>query len=255
MLARKVAKHYQLLCDSTLEDGICLTKTERSRPPLSRLQDVPVVSDSDRAASASAEAAAQAPGGVAEPPRVVKGVMRRNASSSNSLGGAGMAGGAGQAPQKTVEEREAEYERARERILGRTSDADAAPDAAASASTAGVVDAPSFANSAPAVPLNEAGAQGPDAGGQRTRTSGARALLRDREKDLADPDFVRGGYGVPMAPAYSAVPMPWPPGLMPGSAYPPGDFPPLGGAPVGGAGVRWNGPPAQQYPQQVPRQW
>ena len=265
MLVRKVAKHYLLLCDPTPDDGVCLTKTEKSRPPPSRLQDVPVLADTD---SGRASASDNAPASDAAPPRVVMGVMRRNASSSSSLGGAGGGAGAGQAPPKTVEEREAEYERARERILGRSSDTEAASsgngapaDAGQPGPIRGGVDAGAAAPTAPELPV-DGGASGAVSYGEQQqapsrRGGGAKALLRDREKDLVDPDFVRavptqlGTAYVPLGqgmPPGMGVP-PWHPGAMGGMYLPAGDFPPLPGGP------RWGGQPgyvgqAQQQQQQ-----
>jgi hypothetical protein len=271
MLVRKVAKHYLLLCDPTPDDGVCLTKTDKSRPPPSRLQDVPVLSDSD---PGRGNACDNAPASDNAPPRVVMGVMRRNASSSSSLGGAGGGSGAGQAPAKTVEEREAEYERARERILGRSSDTEAASsggcapaDEAGLSATAcrgeGRLEPGAAAAHAPELPV-DGGASGTavsygDPQAPSRRGGGAKALLRDREKDLVDPDFVRAvptQLGTAYVPLGQGMPpgmgVPWHPGAMGGVYLPAGDFPPLPGGP------RWGGQPgyagqAQQQQQQQGR--
>ena len=267
MLVRKVAKHYLLLCDPTPDDGVCLTKTEKSRPPPSRLQDVPVLSDTDTGRGSTADCGPPSDSG---PPRVVMGVMRRNASSSSSLGGAGGGGGQGQAPPKTVEEREAEYERARERILGRSSDTEpsggGAPEAGQPGQSRAGLEAWAAAPAPDQLP-GDGGPGGPAPGEQQAaprRGGGAKALLRDREKDLVDPDFVRavptqlGTAYVPLGPGLPpGMGVQWHPGGMPlmvpgpGGLYlPAGDFPPLPGGPRG-----WGGQPgyvgqAQQQQQQ-----
>lgn len=110
---RKVSQHYGLAAEAQPEDGgVALCCTGLTRVPSSRLADVagPARAPEDDQPAGLALASAAADGA---PPRVV-GVMRRSPSAS---GGAD-ARAPSTAAVLSVEEREAAYERARQRILG-----------------------------------------------------------------------------------------------------------------------------------------
>ena len=114
--ARRVAAHYGLAVEATPEDGgLALCRTGATRVPATRLQDVagPARPSADDDAALGLGLAAGGAGPEAGPPRVV-GVMRRSPSAS----GASDARAPAAPAAMSVEEREAAYERARERILG-----------------------------------------------------------------------------------------------------------------------------------------
>ena len=266
--ARRVAAHYGLAVEATPEDGgLALCRTGATRVPASRLQDVPGPprSAAEDDAALGLGLAAGGAGPEAGPPRVV-GVMRRSPSAS----GASDARAPAAPAAMSVEEREAAYERARERILGAPiADAPAADDAAQQPAAAPpqresaaqpAASAPAeWEREAAAPPAAERDAAAPGAATPAPSSASAqrRAVMRDREKDLADPDFARpappmmpygggmvggpagpGPYGFGAAP-YGDMGAPYGYGGGMGMGGGP-DFPPLGAA-AGNGGGRWSG--------------
>lgn len=253
---RKVAAHYGLAVEAAPElGGMVLCRTGATRIPATRLQDLPGPRPSDEEgphAGLGLTAAGPADAGA---PRVV-GVMRRSPSASGASDARAPAAPAGM----SVEEREAAYERARERILGAaTADAPAPDDgsvqqavpvpqredAVHQAAEAAAAERDAAADARRAAPA-ASGAAPPGGGGSSAQR---RAVMRDREKDLADPDFARrapplqygasggqmggamgpGAYGFGQAP-YGEAPYGY-------AAQQSGDYPPLGTAGRGG----WSG--------------
>ena len=229
-------------CEATAGEGVCLFKTPAGRGPPSRLQDVPLASASD----------AGDPGGSQQQPARVVGVMRRTGSGGAQASGLGLGGSAQPQPPKSVEEREAEYERARERILGSS---DGAAGVAPAQRAGEAPPATGGAAGASAAPQEDASAPQPQQAqqqpGARQGVGGGapRALWRDREKDLADPDFRRrsgGAYG--QAQGYGVAYV--------AAGFGQEEFPALGAAAA--AAPRWSnaqqasyyGAQQQQQPQQ-----
>lgn len=267
-------------CEPTESEGVLLSKGAGSRTPPSRLQHV-VVSEEPLSAAGA--------------PQRPQRVMRRNGSG----GGGAAAGTLDAAPSsafpapvvvrgggRSVEEREAEYERARERILGLSSgdsphaasgdgEAQAPP---AEESEAPLVPPPCYTHAAspppsspppplppPQPPQPPSPAQSSQAatGGGATPARMQRATRRNRDADRDDPDFHRPAYG------YTHAAMPYAGGYMPGAydGYVAGyDAAPYGAGyaqqwpmaaaagPVVG-GVRWSGAALQAaawQPQQGP---
>jgi len=226
VLARKVAAHYGMRCEPTADEGVCLSKGQACRGPPSRLQDVPVTEPANAAQSAPV-----APSGALA--RVQR-VMRRSASGG---GGGGLGGGGSGEPSsqpstpKSMEEREAEYERVRERILGSSAalaEAAAQPGVCREGSggeqSAPAEGAPSDCAAAAALRSEPSGVAAPAqppppaapaAAALHTMTAqqqaqARRATLRDRAADAADPDFQRGGAARGMHAGHAVYAQPQP---------------------------------------------
>lgn len=182
-LAHLVAAHYGL-SGETAQGGefFVLLRTPAARIPPARLSDV-----ADDSAG---------PGGGSG--RLV-GLMRRGASGS-TLGGPNSAG----QQQRSVEEREAEYERARQRILGVASAAEAQPAPQLATANEPLMQAQPSEQQPPQALERRAAAPSMGGGAEPALSSGeasssqrpraGRALLRSpsqRAADMMDPDFVR----------------------------------------------------------------
>lgn len=254
---RKVAAHYGLAVEAGPDAGaVSLCRTGATRIPATRLQDLPGPrpSSDEEGPHAGLGLAAAGPAD-AGAPRVV-GVMRRSPSASGASDARAPAAPVGM----SVEEREAAYERARERILGAaTADAPApddgntqqaapAPQREAAAQQAAETAAAERDAAADARRAAPAASGAPPQGGSSAQR---RAVMRDREKDLADPDFARrappqhyggGPMGGPMGPgAYGFGQAPYGEAPYGYAQQQGGDYPPLGAAGGGTGRGGWSG--------------
>lgn len=195
LLAHRTAQHWGM-DTSTISHGadqgrIVATRTPASGIPKVRLGDVPLVEPAGMPGSA---------------PRVL--VRRRpdrgGAHPHREAGGPSANGGS---QFRSVEERQAEYHRARARIFGEGGGNGGYPGGPPMRGGPQPPDypppggggQPGFAGPPPPPPQQQGGSSG---GG-----GGRKAQLRNKEQDLADPDFRRGRHGPRFDPGYGDDPL------------------------------------------------
>lgn len=214
LLCHRVAQYYGL-DTSTIDEGedqgkILARRTLVTGIPVVRLADVKLADSRDQRR-------------VETPPRVL---MKNCAAADRAARAAAAAAngeGAGQANNRTVQEREQDYSKARARIFGMQQNPDAGlgpPDPAQ------MHDSNMRAmngSRAPSVGLMSGRGRGPPGRGDQ----GRKAVFRNREQDLQDPDY-RRGYNFPrFDPGYGEMP-----GMQQGMYIRPtytSEFPELGG--------------------------